>query len=199
MFPETRDFSHGVVHSRYLFLEIVKDTHMSQFEDYLPNIAKAINRCGHSDPITILQYFPDSYAVLKHKSSRREFCEISLTDNQLIFTNNHEFYNRLTDLIYKNSFKHYDLIDDALTWFLSRATYYELPIKIAFLDSQAKTLKFDNIANFKIEVKTDKVDFYTIHHIIDTFISLDSDCRVMLTNLKRGNASRFKKCSYYMD
>lgn len=165
---------------------------MPQFEDYLPNIAKAINHCGHSEPMTILQYFPDSYAVLKHKSSRREFCEISLTDNQLIFTNNHEFYNRLTDLIYKNSFKHYDLIDDALTWFLSRATYYELPIKIAFLDSQAKTLKFDNIANFKIEVKTDKVDSYTIHHIIDTFISLDSDCRVMLTNLKRGDKSHFK-------
>ena len=165
---------------------------MPQFEDYLPNIAKAINRCGHSEPMTILQYFPDSFATLMHKSSRRPFCEISLTDNQLIFTNNHEFYNRLTDLVYKNSFKHHKLVDEALTWFLSRATYYELPIKIAFLDSRTKTLKFDNIVNFKIEVKTNNIDFYTIHHIIGTFISLDSDCRTMLTNLKRGNASRFK-------
>lgn len=165
---------------------------MSQFEDYLPNIAKAINHCCHSDPMTILQYYPDSFAVLKHKSSKEPFCEISLNNNQLVFTNNHEFYNRLTNLIYKNSFTHYDLIDDALTWFLSRATYYELPIKIAFLDSRTKTLEFDNIANFKIEVKTDNIDFYTIYHIIDTFICLDSDCRVMLTNLKRGNKSRFK-------
>ena len=98
----------------------------------------------------------------------------------------------MTDLVYKNSFKHFDLVDEALTWFLSRATYYQLPIKIAFLDSRTKTLKFDNIVNFKIEVKTDKVDFYTIHHIIDNFISLDSDCRAMLTNLKRGNAYKFK-------
>lgn len=165
---------------------------MSQFEDYLPNIAKAINRCGHLEPMTILQYYPDSYAVLKHKSSREPFCEISLNNNQLIFTNNHEFYKRLTNLVYKISFKHYDLVDDALTWFLSRATYYELPIKVAFRDSQAKTLKFDNIANFKIEVKMKNIDFYTIHHIIDAFISLDFDCRTMLTNLKRGNSSKFK-------
>lgn len=165
---------------------------MSQFEDYLPNIAKAINRCGHSEPMTILQYFPESYAVLKHKSSRREFCKISLTADQLVFANNHEFYNRLTDLVYKNSFKHYDLIDDALTWFLSRATYYEFPIKIAFLDSRVKTSEFDNITDFKIEVKTNNIDFYTIYHIISNFISLDSDCRAMLINLKRGNAYKFK-------
>ena len=67
-----------------------------------------------------------------------------------------------------------------------------------FIERGELMVEFDNIANFKIEVKTDKVDFYTIHHIIDAFINLDSDCRVMLTNLKRGNASRFKKCSYYM-
>lgn len=166
---------------------------MSEFEDYLPTITKALTYCGHLKPITILQYHPDSFAVLKHKSSRQPFCEISLNDNnQLVFTNNHDFYNRLTDLIYKNSFTHHDLVDDALIWFLSQVNYYEFPIKITFLDSQAKALKFDNIANFKIEVKTDKVDFYTIHHILNAFICLDRDFRTMLTNLKRGDKSHFK-------
>lgn len=166
---------------------------MSEFEDYLPVITKALTYCGHLKPITILQYYPDSFAVLKHKSSKEPFCEISLNDNnQLVFTNNHEFYKRLTDLVYKNSFKHHDLIDDALIWFLSKIDYHEFPIKIAFLDSQTKALKFNNIANFKVEVETDKLDFYTIHHILDTFICLDQDCRTMLANLKRGNKTYFK-------
>lgn len=168
---------------------------MSEFEDYLPNIAKAVSRSGHgdgpSDPMTLLQYMPDSYAVLKHKTSKA-FCKITYSASKLVFTDNHYFYDRLSDLVYLDkSFKHDDFVDSALTWFLARATYSELPIIITPYVSKTKNIKFDNISTFEIRIETSNLDFYTIAHIIDEFITLDFYSRLMLTNLKRGNVSKF--------
>lgn len=165
---------------------------MSTFEDILPVIAKAISHCGHSTPMTLLEYFPDSYAVLKHKTGK-EFCKITYTDGKLVFTDNHCFYDKLSDLVYLDKlFKHDDFVDSALTWFLARATYSELPILITPYVSKTKNIKFDNISTFEIKVTTKNIDFYTVHRIIDAFISLDFESRLMITNLKRGYASKFK-------
>lgn len=168
---------------------------MSTFEDHLPNIAKAVSHNGHgdgsSDPMTLLQYMPDSHAVLKHKTGKA-FCEITYNDGKLVFTDNHYFYDRLSDLVYLDkSFKYDNFVDSALTWFLARATYSELPIIITPYVSKSKNIKFDNISTFEIRIETSNLDFYTIEHIIDGFITLDFYARLMITNLKRGYASKF--------
>lgn len=161
------------------------------FEDHLLVIAKAISHCGHSAPMTLLEYSPDSYAVLKHKTGKA-FCKITYTDGKLVFTDNHYFYDRLSDLVYLDkSFKYDNFVDSALTWLFARATYLELPIIITPYVSKTKNIKFDNISTFEIRIETSNLDFYTIEHIIDGFITLDFYSRLMLTNLKRGNVSKF--------
>lgn len=161
------------------------------FEDHLHVIAKAISHCGHSTPMTLLEYSPESYAVLKHKTGKA-FCKITYNDGKLVFTDNHYFYDRLSDLVYLDkSFKYDNFVDSALTWLFARATYSELPIIITPYVSKTKNIKFDNISTFEIRIETSNLDFYTIEHIIDGFITLDFYSRLMLTNLKRGNVSKF--------
>ena len=74
---------------------------------------------------------------------------------------------------------------------MARATYSELPIIITPYVSKSKNIKFDNISTFEIRIETSNLDFYTIEHIIGGFITLDFYARLMITNLKRGYASKF--------